>query len=48
LGGAVLLRSPAMPPWRGEFSETEIESIILHIHALRQQRHEEVSNEARR
>jgi len=48
LGGAALLRSPAMPPWRGEFSETEIESIILHIHALRQQRHEEVSNEARR
>jgi len=47
LGGAAAGRSPAMPAWRAEFSEAEIESILLHINALRGQRPTETSSDAR-
>ena len=34
-GGTAMQRSPAMPAWRGELNELEIESILLHIDSLR-------------
>jgi len=46
LGGAAVLRSPAMPAWDSEFSESEIESIIFYLHTLRKTR-QELSSETR-
>ena len=35
LGGEATGRSPAMPPWGREFSDTEIEAILLHLKKMR-------------
>jgi mono/diheme cytochrome c family protein len=36
LGGEATGRSPAMPPWGREFSDTEIEAILLHLRKMRE------------
>lgn len=34
-GGEAMGRSPKMPPWGNELSESEIKSLVIHINSLR-------------
>ncbi|MFK7816907.1 MAG: cytochrome c [Gammaproteobacteria bacterium] len=34
-GGEPVGRSPQMPPWNDELTDTELESVVLYIHGLR-------------
>ncbi len=35
-GGEALARSPQMPPWKGELTETQIKSLVMYIKTLRE------------